>query len=701
MANRIYSATYSNVPVYEFNVSGNHVMRRRADDWINATHILKVAEYDKPARTRILEREVQKGTHEKVQGGYGKYQGTWIPLHDGRYLAERNGCFDKLQPIFDFVPGDRSPPPAPKHATNASGKPRVPRQPAQPRRVPVPPRARMNEVSYDDYVPAAVNDTPENETVSESEDDLTSNAQHTGSRKRRRQAEEPQIMSAEEQQHLLWSDELLDYFMLQKSDEPLPPAPEPLSSIDLNRPVDEKGHTPLHWAAAMGDLNLVREFQQRGARITSLTANGETPLMRAVTFTNNWDRQTMGRLIDILHETVGYKDWFGSTVLHHIAVSTCSKSKYGCAKYYLDTILQRVSSIYRSEQIHELLDHQDHNGDTAVMLAARFGARKCVRSLIEHGASADIPNYQGDTASNLIKELNARRKDRFRQGSSSPLQPPNGFANSQDPASQASNSSSQSKANHYASEAATLVASQLPTLITSRTEALAIAMETELLQREQEAQDSDALLKHRQEDIANIRQTIEELSDQVDIGTDDAAESEELQELLSELTKLYESEQRHELQRQIQMEMAKIKATESATAMDSNDGNLSEKLAVAYELHREQRVQTDLCTELAAAQSAVAARRNHDRQDIYKRLIIGALGVKAEDVEQMLPDILAELEDAHRETAAIGITDAPLDSKDVSNGHHDLDLAPSTPISKLGMYGTGPGRMGGTVGVMA
>lgn len=54
-------------------------MRRRADDWINATHILKVAEYDKPSRTRILEREVQKGVHEKVQGGYGKYQGTSEP----------------------------------------------------------------------------------------------------------------------------------------------------------------------------------------------------------------------------------------------------------------------------------------------------------------------------------------------------------------------------------------------------------------------------------------------------------------------------------------------------------------------------------------------------------------------------------------------------------------------------------------------
>jgi transcription factor MBP1 len=42
---------------------------------MNATQILKVADFDKPQRTRILEREVQKGIHEKVQGGYGKYQG--------------------------------------------------------------------------------------------------------------------------------------------------------------------------------------------------------------------------------------------------------------------------------------------------------------------------------------------------------------------------------------------------------------------------------------------------------------------------------------------------------------------------------------------------------------------------------------------------------------------------------------------------
>jgi hypothetical protein len=73
-------ASHQQIPVYEYQFGVDlkeHVMRRRQDDWINATHILKAAGFDKPARTRILEREVQKDIHEKIQGGYGKYQGTF------------------------------------------------------------------------------------------------------------------------------------------------------------------------------------------------------------------------------------------------------------------------------------------------------------------------------------------------------------------------------------------------------------------------------------------------------------------------------------------------------------------------------------------------------------------------------------------------------------------------------------------------
>ncbi|KAI5310134.1 hypothetical protein KEM55_001368 [Ascosphaera atra] len=121
---QIYSATYSGVPVYELRYGADSVMRRRLDDYINATHILKAAGLEKPARTRILEREVQKDIHQKVQGGYGKYQGTWIPIDKGRELAARNNVLDKIAPIFDFVAGGTSPPPVPK---GAGSKPRASR----------------------------------------------------------------------------------------------------------------------------------------------------------------------------------------------------------------------------------------------------------------------------------------------------------------------------------------------------------------------------------------------------------------------------------------------------------------------------------------------------------------------------------------------------------------------------------------------
>lgn len=115
---QIYSATYSNVPVFEYVTLEGPVMRRKLDSWINATHILKTARFPKAKRTRILEKDVQTGIHEKVQGGYGKYQGTYVPLELGAEIARSFGVFEVLEPIFEFryVEGQsETPPPAPKH----------------------------------------------------------------------------------------------------------------------------------------------------------------------------------------------------------------------------------------------------------------------------------------------------------------------------------------------------------------------------------------------------------------------------------------------------------------------------------------------------------------------------------------------------------------------------------------------------------
>ena len=93
---------YSGVGVYEMELNGVAAMRRRSDSWLNATQILKVAGVDKGKRTKILEKEILTGQHEKVQGGYGRYQGTWINYNRGREFCRQYGVEDILRPLLDY-----------------------------------------------------------------------------------------------------------------------------------------------------------------------------------------------------------------------------------------------------------------------------------------------------------------------------------------------------------------------------------------------------------------------------------------------------------------------------------------------------------------------------------------------------------------------------------------------------------------------
>lgn len=83
-------------------VHGVACMRRRNDHWLNATQILKVAGVDKGKRTKVLEKEILTGEHEKVQGGYGKYQGTWISYQRGREFCRQYGVEDLLKPLLEY-----------------------------------------------------------------------------------------------------------------------------------------------------------------------------------------------------------------------------------------------------------------------------------------------------------------------------------------------------------------------------------------------------------------------------------------------------------------------------------------------------------------------------------------------------------------------------------------------------------------------
>ncbi|KXL48255.1 MAG: hypothetical protein FE78DRAFT_124677, partial [Acidomyces sp. 'richmondensis'] len=654
----VYSATYSNVPVYEFNVGGEHVMRRRSDDWINATHILKVADYDKPARTRILEREVQKGVHEKVQGGYGKYQGTWIPLADGRELAAKNGVLDKLLPIFSYVPGDHSPPPAPKHTTAAPSKPRVARAPAQQRRAPA---ANDYHRSHDyDAIDVTIHDeTPDNDTIaSESQfaEDYPDVSQYSGSRKRRRVEDR---MSQADREHQAWAQDLLDYFMLQEDPYDGPPSPPiPPANVNLDRAIDDRGHAALHWAAAMGDVEVVKDLLRRGASVDVQSKNGKTPLMWSVHFTNCFDKGNMESIAALLIRTVNMQEWSGSTVFHHIAGITSSKKKYECARYYMDCILNRMAEVLDPVYIERILNETDNNGDTAITIAARNGARKCVRSLIGRNAAVDIPNAKGETADQLIVQLNHRRQERNRQLSSSPfqladsshhatggaVQTPNGFPF--DPlGSQVSargiNGTPNGATEVYKSEAALAITGGLIPSLLDKARQLAQTLDAEMIEKDAEIAEAERVLAIRKAEQEVLRRQRDELRIKELEQTSGGVQTDEqllaeLQELEQECEGLMEEEQGFAIARLLKTEEDK------AGSSPPRPDDLLEKLTLSRQLLETQRRRRDLVKQIVQNLSVAGVGDNHTQ---YKRLITGALGVREEDVEGMLPEIVAELED--------------------------------------------------------
>ncbi|KAL9013084.1 MAG: hypothetical protein Q9173_002200 [Seirophora scorigena] len=638
----IYSATYSNVPVYEFNIGGYHVMRRRQDDWINATHILKVADYDKPARTRILEREVQKGTHEKIQGGYGKFQGTWVPLHEGRLLAERNGVLGKLRPLFDFIPGAISPPQAPKHQTAASNKgPRIPKPPQIKKNMPPP--SQMSEDPYGAINPQLNDDESMAGSEIGSESFMGEEELVYGSRKRKRGPDTSYV----EQQHTFYADSLLDYFMLSESDRAyrLDPPPPP-DGFMVNHPIDDQGHTALHWGAAMGDIDTIRMFINRGARITAINKRGETPLIRSVIFTNNHEKQTMSRLVDILQDTLTARDHFGATVLHHVAMTTKSSSRKKSARHYLEVLLTKLADILTPQHFSQFLDARDGNGDTAVHIVVRHSARKCLRIFLGRGVNMDIPNSNNETASEIMQRSGSYRVDHdFAVASSSPVQPAaaapmvNGHSSrsSKTQSFPANNSSSQS------------FSASFGPMINDKALQLNLAMDDELQSMDTSYADAVKINKKTTNERNQVRQRTFELS------MEDQADSDEVRRLQEESValaaanaSLLEQEQHQILHREVGTRERTIPPEDLVSADAAVDDQ--SRLQAAHALAEEQMRRRELTREVVAAQALAGMT---ERGESYKRLVAASMGVPVQEVPTLMPDVWSELEAGKMDEAAV------------------------------------------------
>ncbi|EDR13978.1 uncharacterized protein LACBIDRAFT_166037, partial [Laccaria bicolor S238N-H82] len=445
---KIYNAVYSSVQVYECMVRGIAVMRRRNDSYVNATQILKVAGVDKGRRTKILEKEILPGKHEIVQGGYGKYQGTWIPLDRGRDIALQYGVAPLLSPLFDFTP-----------STNSLGTMPIiqPTGTASPR--PLSASSSFSSIGTSgNYVPAALPSTlapppimpgsalrllnqgraqglftpstsihapgrPSDRTPLDSSRPPSTGPQPTGEdnpspAKRARTERPPHEVSQQSSWQPRNQGQPFSYqgtsrpstaiiAAICQRDDPMPvldlireistepihkqPSPPPLE-VDVI--LDDQGHSALHLAASLGRQQIVDALIVNGADIHRGNHLGETPLVRACLATHSADQQTFHTLVIALHASIRTLDTSRKSVIHHIVSLAGVKGRAVAARYYLDQIFYWVAQ-HQGGDFRTLVDLQDEHGDTALNIAARVGNRSLVRTLLDVGANRVLPNKLG------------------------------------------------------------------------------------------------------------------------------------------------------------------------------------------------------------------------------------------------------------------------------------------------------------------
>ncbi|KAI9321797.1 hypothetical protein BX666DRAFT_2017571 [Dichotomocladium elegans] len=601
---RIFKATYSGVPVYEMLCKGVAVMRRQADSYLNATQILKVADFDKPQRTRILEREVQIGKHEKVQGGYGKYQGTWVPFERGVALAQQYNVENVLQPIFEFVKGDESPPVAPKHVTAASYRPRKPREPR---------RKRIRHPhQHHHHLDDELSDDDDSSQYSEMHD-------HTGGDS---MCEDDEL---DDDENSTYAQKLLHHFVSGSSSPP-PILLNPPRDLDVNVIIDDEGHTSLHWAAAMGQLQTVKVLIHLRADVYRVNYKGQTALMRSVLFTNNFDRKSFHHLLEMLQKTIFNIDKKDQTVFHHVASTASWKGKVHASRYYMECLIDKLSQ-NRSELI-SILNVQDVFGDTALTIAARIGNKKLVRLLTDAGASTEIANEDGMTAQDYLSEVERRLilQDSMATAAASTAT-----------AATAGHSPAAVSANEQAARARLrqkfegmfkrmMANNRSVPAISQLFDGFASSYERDLTQKEQ-------ALKEKKVDLELTRKRLVEtrrILDQIRFDPGLLQEAEEAAALLeTRLRKLTQYSQKEKLTRLIAAAENQVQPTEEPSEDEIN--------ALEIQLANLQKSRKSKVEELVSLKAQTPGKRYQD----YKRLISMCCNVSYENVDVMLSPLLA------------------------------------------------------------
>ncbi|ORY46331.1 hypothetical protein BCR33DRAFT_783510 [Rhizoclosmatium globosum] len=309
----IKTSTYSNTPVIELIYKGMSVLRRSGYLAINGTQILTIGGVTERAkRARILDVKcIGEGWPvEKVQGGAGKFQGTWMPVVHALQLAKDYGVEKIVQQLVDYVPPANS-----AAASVISVQKKAVYNPGSGTSTPVgQPGRRGRRKATDDggnQVPA------KKQRTDDSEDEMQLERQVKG---------------------------ILSLFISSTPQTTTATKKSWPDYLSLATPLDVKGNTAVHWAASLGHTDTLQEILAFAAThkdnpLTSVNYAQETALMRALHLPNNHIRKSSHSFPSTTKDLLHLKDAHNQTLFHHAVASVIASSiSIEACVYYLSCI---------------------------------------------------------------------------------------------------------------------------------------------------------------------------------------------------------------------------------------------------------------------------------------------------------------------------------------------------------------------------
>lgn len=435
-------------------------------------------------------------------------------------LAKAYNVAQLLEPLTSYVPSAESPPPAPKHVVATSNRAKKP--------LPILERARRDTSLDSESLASGMREVSEG-SISPAPSDASSSSR-TPSPIVTHRGQVPDVFDERglngygdpygrgagdpydtNDSMSRYAEIILDYFISESTTIPSLLI-NPLADFDANMSIDDDEHTALHWACAMGRVRVVKLLLSAGADVFRVNLNGQTALMRAAMFSNNYDLRKFPELFELLHRSILNIDRNDRTVFHHVVDLALSRGKANAARYYMETMINRLAEY--GSQLADILNFRDDEGETPLTMAARARSKRLTRLLLEHGADPKIRNKEGKNAEDYIVEDERFRASPVRSGI---VGNPGGTLSS----------------GLHTSEAGQRASGKAVALMTSLLHNLADSYDAEVINVEKRLQQAHGLLVQIQAEIAESTKLHELLSTQTSTDERDAKTLQDLEKSLN------------------------------------------------------------------------------------------------------------------------------------------------------------------------